>query len=95
MTGFSDGLAVDLVGSNIHSVVIHVGPIDTEIWEQAAADTPIRFRGKKLPPSAVSKAVFRCLEKRRHDNKEAAALLKTLVAEREKQQKKQQKAKDK
>ncbi len=67
LTGFSEGLAVDLVGSNIHSVVIHVGPIDTEIWEQAADDTPIRFRGKKLPPSAVSKAVFRCLEKRRHE----------------------------
>lgn len=67
LTGFSEGLAIDLAGSNIHTVVIHVGAIDTEIWERAAADAPIRFRGRKLPPSAISEAVLRCLEKRRHE----------------------------
>ena len=65
LTGFSEGLALDLEGSNIHTAVIHVGPIDTEIWSKA--DTPERFRGKKYPPSIVSEAVFKCIEKRRHE----------------------------
>jgi short-subunit dehydrogenase len=67
LTGFSEGLAVDLAGSNVHVAVIHVGPIDTEIWGKAAADAPVRFRGRKLPPAAVSRAVFDCIEKRRHE----------------------------
>jgi short-subunit dehydrogenase len=67
LTGFSEGLALDLAGSNVHTAVIHVGPIDTEIWERAAAEVPVRFRGRKLPPSEVSRAVFHCIEKRRHE----------------------------
>ena len=39
----------------------------TEIWGKAAAEAPVRFSGKKLPPSTVSDAVFRCIEKRRHE----------------------------
>jgi len=66
LTGFSEGLSLDLAGSNIHSAVIHVGPIDTDIWELAAAEAPVRFRGRKLPAKAVSDAVFRCIEKKRH-----------------------------
>ncbi len=64
LTGFSEGLAVDLAGSGIHTGVIHVGPIDTEIWEKA--EIPESFNGKKYPPSSVSDAVFRCIERKRH-----------------------------
>ena len=67
LTGFSEGLALDLGDSGIHSAVIHVGPIDTEIWEKAASEAPVRFRGTRHPPSLVSRAVFECIEKRRHE----------------------------
>ena len=65
LTGFSEGLALDLAGSSIHPAVIHVGPIDTEIWDKAEA--PVRYRGRKHPPDLVSRAVFRCIEKRRYE----------------------------
>jgi short-subunit dehydrogenase len=65
LTGFSEGLALDLEGSNIHPIVIHVGAIDTEIWDKL--ESPGRFRGRKHSPQIVSKAVFRCIEKRRFE----------------------------
>jgi len=65
LTGFSEGLAVDLAGSNIHVGVIHVGPIATEIWDKA--ESPVAYSGEKFPVSIVSDAVFRCIDKRRHD----------------------------
>lgn len=67
LTGFTEGLWLDLAGSNIHPAVIHVGPIDTEIWDKAAAEAPVRYTGKKYPPSIVSDAVFECIEKRRYE----------------------------
>jgi short-subunit dehydrogenase len=65
LTGLSEGLALDLAGSNIHVSVIHVGPIDTEIWDRA--ESPVRYAGRKYSPRLVSEAVFRCIEKRRHE----------------------------
>jgi short-subunit dehydrogenase len=65
LTGFSEGLSLDLEGSGIHTAVVHVGAIDTEIWERAACEAPVAFQGKKHPPSLISKAVFRCIEERR------------------------------
>ncbi len=65
LTGFTEGLWLDLAGSGIHAAVIHVGPIDTEIWRKT--DEPTAYRGRKLPPSAVSAAVFRAIERRRHE----------------------------
>jgi len=67
LTGFTEGLWLDLAGSNIHAAVIHVGPIDTDIWEKAAAEAPVRYQGKKYPPSIISEAVFECIEKKRHE----------------------------
>ena len=65
LTGFSEGLALDLEGSNIHPVVVHVGAIDTEIWDKL--ESTGRYRGVKHSPRLVSKAVFRCIEKRRFE----------------------------
>ena len=62
LTGLTEGLWLDLAGSNVHTSVIHVGPIDTEIWQKT--DEPTAFRGRKLPPSAVSNAIFRAIEHR-------------------------------
>ena len=65
LNGLTEGLWLDLEGSNIHCAVINVGPIDTEIWRKT--DEPTRYRGKKYPPSRVSAAVFECIERRRHE----------------------------
>jgi short-subunit dehydrogenase len=65
LTGFSEGLALDLAGSDIHVGVIHVGPIDTEIWDKAEIEPG--YKGKRHPPSLISDAVFTCIEKRRHE----------------------------
>jgi short-subunit dehydrogenase len=65
LTGLTEGLWLDLEGSNVHAAVIHVGPIDTEIWEKT--DEPTAYQGRKLPPSAVSAAIFRAIEQRRHE----------------------------
>src|SRR5262249_4243707 len=62
LTGLTEGLWLDLAGSNVHATVVHVGPIDTEIW--AKTDEPTAYRGRKLPPSAVSRAIFRAIERR-------------------------------
>ena len=51
LTGFTEGLWLDLAGSGIHATVIHVGAIDTEIWHKT--DEPTAYRGRKLPPAAV------------------------------------------
>ena len=42
LTGFTEGLWLDLAGSGIHAAVIHVGPIDTEIWHKT--DEPTAYR---------------------------------------------------
>src|SRR5262249_46115716 len=65
LTGFTEGLWLDLAGSNIHAAVIPVVPIGTEIWHKT--DEPTAYRGRKLPPSAVSAAIFRAIEQRRHE----------------------------
>jgi len=65
LNGLTEGLWLDLAGSNVHVAVINVGPIDTEIW--AKTDEPTAYRGRKYPPDVVSRAVFRCIEERRHE----------------------------
>ena len=65
LTGLTEGLWLDLAGSNVHAAVIHVGPIDTEIWHKT--DEPTAYRGRKYHPRVVSAAVFRCIEERRHE----------------------------
>jgi short-subunit dehydrogenase len=65
LNGLTEGLWLDLAGSNVHVAVINVGPIDTEIWEKT--DEPTAYRGRKYPPSVISRAVFRAIERRRHE----------------------------
>jgi uncharacterized protein len=65
LNGLSEGLWLDLEGSNIHCAVVNVGPIDTEIWRKT--DEPPRYDGPKYPPSMVSDAVFDCIERRKHE----------------------------
>lgn len=65
LEGFTEGLWLDLEGSGVHAAVVHVGPIDTDIWR--TTDEPSRYRGRRFPPELVSRAVLRCIEERRHE----------------------------
>jgi short-subunit dehydrogenase len=65
LTGLTEGLWLDLQGTNVHAAVIHVGPIDTEIWDKT--DEPTAYHGRKLPPSRVSRAILDAIERRRHE----------------------------
>ena len=65
LNGLTEGLWLDLAGSNVHVAVINVGPIDTEIWEKT--DEPTAYRGRKYPPTVISRAVFRAIEQRKHE----------------------------
>jgi short-subunit dehydrogenase len=65
LNGFSEGLWLDLAGSNVHVAVVNVGPIDTEIWRKT--DEPTAYRGRKYHPAVVSQAVLRAIERRQHE----------------------------
>ncbi len=65
LSAFTEGLWHDLEGSNIHVVLVHPGPIDTEIWLKE--DEPPSYRGKKYPPSIVVQAIFDCIQRRLYE----------------------------
>ncbi len=65
LSSFTEGLAGDLEGSNIHAALVIPGAIDTEIWEKT--DEPVAFRGRKAPPEIVADAVLEAIEKRRRE----------------------------
>jgi short-subunit dehydrogenase len=65
MNAFTEGLWIELAGSNIHAALINPGPIDTEIWLKE--DEPVAFKGKKYPPEIVTDAIFEAIERRRHE----------------------------
>jgi short-subunit dehydrogenase len=65
MNAFTEGLWIDLVGSNIHVGIVNPGAIDTEIWNKE--DEPIASPGRKYPPSVVVDAIFEAIEKRRYE----------------------------
>lgn len=65
MSSFSEGLWNDLAGSNIHVVLVHPGPIDTEIWDKT--DEPVAVRIANYPAEIVSRAIFEAVEKRIHE----------------------------
>jgi len=61
MTGFSECAYYDLKERGVHVGYINTGPIDTEIWSHDEEPT---YHGHLFPPQVVSRAVFRCVEKR-------------------------------
>jgi short-subunit dehydrogenase len=62
MNGFTRGLWTDLEGSNIHCVLLHPGPIATEIWEKL--DEPDAYDGKLYPPELVAREIMTAIEKK-------------------------------
>jgi short-subunit dehydrogenase len=65
LSAFTEGLWLDLAGSNIHAALVVPGAIDTEIWGKQ--EEPARYAGPKHPPALVVDAIFEAIEKRRHE----------------------------
>ena len=65
MNSFTEGLWIDLAGSNIHAAIVNPGPIDTEIWDKE--EEPAAYDGPKYPPQIVVDAIFDVIEKRRRE----------------------------
>ena len=62
LTGFTEGLWLDLAGSGIHATVVHVGPIDADLWHKttsrrrtrAASSPRMRTRPRFFAPRAAA-----------------------------------------
>ena len=60
LTGWSEVTAADLHGTGVRVHLIVPGPIATEIWD--LGQEPHIFKGRRYPPSIVSRAIRRSLE---------------------------------
>jgi short-subunit dehydrogenase len=65
LAGLTETLYYDVHRRGVHTILINPGPIETEIWEKI--ESPRAYNGKFYPPSAVSDAIFECIEKRKHE----------------------------
>lgn len=65
LAGLSETLYYDLHRRGVHTVLVNPGPIATEIWEKL--ESPPAWNGKFYPPSDVSRAIFTCIEKKKHE----------------------------
>jgi short-subunit dehydrogenase len=65
LDAWTEGLWLDLAGSQIHVALIHPGPIDTEIWDKRQEQSG--YRGKRWPASDVADAVLEAIERNRRE----------------------------
>jgi short-subunit dehydrogenase len=61
LTGWSEGLAIDLDGSGVVVRLIQPGPIDTDIWDRPGED-PAVFVPDLQPPGLVADGVITAIE---------------------------------
>jgi short-subunit dehydrogenase len=78
MNGFSQGLWADLRGSGIHTLLVHPGPIDTEIWQKFSQ--PSGYQGKLYPPEQVADEIIEAIRKRRYEVVVPKRSVKLIVA---------------
>lgn len=62
MNGFTRGLWGDLQGSGIHAMLVHPGPIATEIWSKL--DEPGAYSGEVYPADLVARQLLAAMDKR-------------------------------
>lgn len=62
MNGFTRGLWGDLQGSGIHAMLVHPGPIATEIWSKL--DEPGAYNGPVYPADLVARQLLAAMERR-------------------------------
>ncbi len=65
LDAWSEGLWLDLAGSQIHVALIRPGPIDTEIWDKRQQQSG--YRGKRWPATDVARAVLEAIERGEHE----------------------------
>ncbi|HCS26751.1 MAG TPA: short-chain dehydrogenase, partial [Spongiibacteraceae bacterium] len=61
MNGFTRGLWGDLQGSGIHAMLVHPGPIATEIWSKL--DEPGAYSGEVYPADLVARQLLAAMDK--------------------------------
>lgn len=57
LCGWSEAIALDLVGTGVSVKLIEPGPVDTEIWDQPDNDEPV-YRGPKVPAEEVAAGII-------------------------------------
>lgn len=62
MNGFTRGLWGDLEGSGIHAMLVHPGPIATEIWDKL--DEPGAYDGEVFPADMIARQLLEAVERR-------------------------------
>ena len=65
MNGFTRGLWNDLTGSGIHAMLIHPGPIDTEIWSKL--QQPGAYAGKLYSAERTAREMLRAIIKQKRE----------------------------
>lgn len=65
LDGFSRGLAVDLAASDVHVLLVHPGPIDTEIWDKLQQQGA--YAGKRYPADRTAAEILRAMSRREYE----------------------------
>jgi short-subunit dehydrogenase len=60
LAGWSESLAVDLVGTGVSVRLVLPGAIDTEIWDQPDNDPPV-YSGPLVPADEVAAGIIECV----------------------------------
>jgi short-subunit dehydrogenase len=60
LCGWSEAMAVDLLGSGISVKLIEPGPVDTEIWDRPGSEKPI-YQGPKVAADVVAEGIIEAL----------------------------------
>jgi short-subunit dehydrogenase len=61
LSGWSEGLAIDLAGSGVAIRLIQPGPIDTDIWDRPGEERAI-YDGPLEPPEVVADGIVAALD---------------------------------
>jgi short-subunit dehydrogenase len=72
MSGWTDVMAGDLIGTGVRMHLVNPGPIDTEIWQKI--DEPAGYSGRLHPPHRVSAAIIRAVERGSYETWAPASL---------------------
>lgn len=65
MNGFTRGLWGDLQGSGIHTMLVHPGPIATEIWDKL--DEPGAYNGEVYAADLVARQLLAAMDRRKFE----------------------------
>lgn len=60
LCGWTEAMAIDLVGTGVSVKLIEPGPVDTEMWDQPDNDEPV-YRGPKAAPEVVVEGIIAAL----------------------------------